>query len=382
MRWIWIVLIVIFILLFLITKIFKKQDFVNDRLRGLGLEIEENSPSNTGIGGAIKRQGLNLINPYLNLVGINVKDTTNKEQVELQGYPRDIQGNVPSIYHQNMQGIHIQYPSDTDVQVYQTVYPRNDNNNVQGYQDNNNNNVQGYQDNNNNNVQGYQDNNNNNVQGYQDNNVQGYQDNNVQGYPSNGTSYPSNGTSYPSNGTSYPSNGTSYPSNGTSYPSNNKYEVSSEYSTFDSLARKIATERELPISNEKNYRKDGTSHGEIACRKAIETITGKRFRSIRPEFLKNPETGRNLELDCFNDELMLAIEYNGYQHYTWPNVFHKTYDDFIKGVRRDKFKMDVCDKNGIFLIVVPYTTPINEIPRFISNALPKRIKKVKEYKNC
>ncbi|MNK65998.1 hypothetical protein D3C87_853100 [compost metagenome] len=334
MRWIWIVLIVIFILLFLITKIFKKQDFVNDRLRGLGLEIEENSPSNTGIGGAIKRQGLNLINPYLNLVGINVKDTTNKEQVELQGYPRDIQGNVPSIYHQNMQGIHIQYPSDTDVQVYQTVYPRNDNNNVQGYQDNNNNNVQGYQDNNNNNVQGY------------------------------------------------PSNGTSYPSNGTSYPSNNKYEVSSEYSTFDSLARKIATERELPISNEKNYRKDGTSHGEIACRKAIETITGKRFRSIRPEFLKNPETGRNLELDCFNDELMLAIEYNGYQHYTWPNVFHKTYDDFIKGVRRDKFKMDVCDKNGIFLIVVPYTTPINEIPRFISNALPKRIKKVKEYKNC
>lgn len=52
--------------------------------------------------------------------------------------------------------------------------------------------------------------------------------------------------------------------------------------------------------------------GEKRTREIIERITGRKFPSVRPNFLKNPKTGRNLELDMYNDSLKLAIEYNGF----------------------------------------------------------------------
>jgi hypothetical protein len=43
----------------------------------------------------------------------------------------------------------------------------------------------------------------------------------------------------------------------------------------------------------------------------LEILTGYRFKSVRPGWLENPLTGRNLELDCYNEYLKLALEYNG-----------------------------------------------------------------------
>jgi hypothetical protein len=51
------------------------------------------------------------------------------------------------------------------------------------------------------------------------------------------------------------------------------------------------------------------------CHIILEILTGRQFMSVRPYWLKNPETGRNLELDCYNEEYRLALEYNGVQHY-------------------------------------------------------------------
>ena len=118
------------------------------------------------------------------------------------------------------------------------------------------------------------------------------------------------------------------------------------------------------------------SKGEKLYKQAIEEITGKPFFCVRPDFLKNPETGRNLEIDIYNDELRMGIEYSGKSHYVFPNSFHKSYDDFINQVRRDQFKVDMCDVNGVYLITVPYNVPLNleEIKKYITYYLPENVR--------
>ena len=115
------------------------------------------------------------------------------------------------------------------------------------------------------------------------------------------------------------------------------------------------------------------SKGEKLCKQALEEIYGKPFYCVRPDFLKNPETGRNLELDLFNAELGVACEFNGKSHYSYPNSYHKTYEDFINAVRRDQFKVDVCDTNNVYLISVPYNVPLTleAIKKYITYYLPE-----------
>lgn|SRR3990167_1604048 len=124
------------------------------------------------------------------------------------------------------------------------------------------------------------------------------------------------------------------------------------------------------------------SIGERICRKTLEEIYHVPFPSTRPNFLKNPETGRNLELDCYNENLKLACEYSGIQHYVWPNFTGQSYDEFVKQIRRDMFKVEVCDKNGIYLITVPYNVRHQDIPEFIKYYLPESVVKRNHLKEC
>lgn len=108
------------------------------------------------------------------------------------------------------------------------------------------------------------------------------------------------------------------------------------------------------------------SKGEIECRRVIENITGKPFPKSRPDFLKNEITGgRNLELDCYNPELRLAIEYNGQQHYKYIPYFHQNKEAFYNIKYRDDMKNRLCKKYGIRLITVPYTVPISSIEKYL-----------------
>jgi hypothetical protein len=117
------------------------------------------------------------------------------------------------------------------------------------------------------------------------------------------------------------------------------------------------------------------SRGERLCCQTMTNIYGVPFTTVRPDWLKNPETGENLELDCYNDELKIAVEYNGEQHYKWPNFTRQTHQEFINQVRRDEFKMDVCDRYGVYLIVVPFNIPYENIPAYIMSHLPETIQK-------
>jgi len=96
------------------------------------------------------------------------------------------------------------------------------------------------------------------------------------------------------------------------------------------------------------------SRSEKLTREIFERIMGFKFPTVRPDFLKNAETGYNLELDGFNENLKLAFEYNGIQHYQFKKPFHKTEDDFKKQREHDEFKYKRCIEMGITLISVPY----------------------------
>jgi hypothetical protein len=153
------------------------------------------------------------------------------------------------------------------------------------------------------------------------------------------------------------------------------FSTSESYSEDETMKynKEINSPRSLSLGPYCEYKNEKKSKGEILCKKAIEEIYEKPFYCVRPNFLKNPETGRNLELDLYNDELKIAIEYSGSQHYKWPNNYHKTYDEFISQVRRDQYKINVCDANGIYLITVPYNVPneYESIKKYIEYYLPE-----------
>ena len=113
------------------------------------------------------------------------------------------------------------------------------------------------------------------------------------------------------------------------------------------------------------------SEGELECRRVLEQIFGRRFPNIRPNFLRNEVTGNihNLELDCYNSELKLAVEYNGKQHYQYLPYFHKSKAVFQNQLYRDYMKKNKCKENGVCLINVPYTVKNCDIKNFLIKKL-------------
>ena len=113
-----------------------------------------------------------------------------------------------------------------------------------------------------------------------------------------------------------------------------------------------------------------TSKGEAECKRCMESITGRPFEKSRPDFMFNPVTKENLELDLFNYDLKIAVEYNGKQHYVYNKFMHNnSKEKFHAQQYRDRIKKDACKKLGIFLIEVPYTVKIEDIHNFLYNEL-------------
>lgn len=121
----------------------------------------------------------------------------------------------------------------------------------------------------------------------------------------------------------------------------------------------------------KQLKYNGKKKGENMCRKIFEDIFAVPFNSIRPDFLKNPITKRNLELDGYNSTLNLAFERNGEQHYKYTPMFHRKEGDLQMQQERDIMKKELCEKNKIILITIPYTIKPKNIKSYILNELRK-----------
>ncbi len=86
----------------------------------------------------------------------------------------------------------------------------------------------------------------------------------------------------------------------------------------------------------------------------LEELLGVAFKKTK--VYKNvPKEVRYFEFDGFNKALNLAVEYQGIQHYQYPNWFHKTQTEFDLALNRDRLKREYCKNNNILLLEVPYT---------------------------
>jgi hypothetical protein len=101
--------------------------------------------------------------------------------------------------------------------------------------------------------------------------------------------------------------------------------------------------------------------GERICREYFEQIFKKPFPSCFPKWLKG------LQLDGYNEELGIAFEHQGRQHYNIGTFYSKTQDTFKILQKRDNKKIKLCKQNNIKLFIIP------EIPRLTSI---KDIKKI------
>lgn len=107
---------------------------------------------------------------------------------------------------------------------------------------------------------------------------------------------------------------------------------------------------------------DGTA--ERVCRQFFEILFNKKFKKFYPNWLKS-QYGNKMHLDGYNQELKIAFEYQGSQHYKFTPYFHKIKEQFKKIQEYDQLKEDLCKKYGVTLIKIPYTVKFKDMEDFI-----------------
>jgi len=101
----------------------------------------------------------------------------------------------------------------------------------------------------------------------------------------------------------------------------------------------------------------------------MEYLFDVPFIRTTPQCFKDNNT--KLILDGYNDNIKIAFEYNGLQHYQHVKIFHKNKSDYYGQIVRDCEKMMLCDKYNINLIIIPYYVKHNEIFNFIKSECKK-----------
>lgn len=137
------------------------------------------------------------------------------------------------------------------------------------------------------------------------------------------------------------------------------------------------------ITSEKVYKKKPKKAPRInkheeRCREIFEEIFDTRFKSVRPDWLRNPVTKKNLELDGFAPNIStkigkgLAFEYDGAQHSVYNKHFHRSGpDEFIYQVKKDSWKDVKCKEKGVLLIRIPHFVAFQDLERYIKQKLTR-----------
>lgn len=93
---------------------------------------------------------------------------------------------------------------------------------------------------------------------------------------------------------------------------------------------------------------------ELSCRALGNLLQAPIINNAKLEELRNPDTGRKLELDCWCEQYRVSVEFDGLQHSQFVPGLQKTYDNYLKQVKNDRMKDALCMQHGIKLLRVPY----------------------------
>jgi hypothetical protein len=96
----------------------------------------------------------------------------------------------------------------------------------------------------------------------------------------------------------------------------------------------------------------------------LNILFEKSFKTRRPKWLNH------LELDCYNEELNLAVEYNGEQHYKYIPFYHKNnINEYKEQIKKDKLKIKLYQEYNVNLIIIPYTVHNSDIHLYLTEKL-------------
>jgi hypothetical protein len=108
--------------------------------------------------------------------------------------------------------------------------------------------------------------------------------------------------------------------------------------------------------------------GERICRAFFEQLFHSSFPKVYPPWLMGNK-GRRLELDGYSEDLNLAFEHQGLQHYKRVKYFHQT-RALSEQKTIDEYKDRICSEHGVVLIPVPQIPtllPIDQVAEYIKS---------------
>jgi hypothetical protein len=106
---------------------------------------------------------------------------------------------------------------------------------------------------------------------------------------------------------------------------------------------------------------------EYKCKELLEQKFRFGFKKTRFYYDKNNKH-KFFEFDGYNAENKVAFEYQGIQHYVYPNFFHKTLEIHENAKQRDLDKINYVKENNIKLIIIPYTEN-NNLEEYINKQI-------------
>ncbi len=106
--------------------------------------------------------------------------------------------------------------------------------------------------------------------------------------------------------------------------------------------------------------------GERLCRAAAELLFGVPFRKVKLKGLRGTRGGY-LELDAFNEDLRLAIEHHGVQHFEPVGIWGGS-EQLKRQQEHDRLRREYCRERGIVFIEIRelgVITPIEGLKDYI-----------------
>lgn len=104
-------------------------------------------------------------------------------------------------------------------------------------------------------------------------------------------------------------------------------------------------------------RRENASNLHIQARELLHSLFP--FYTISEELLL-PGIETKLYLDLYIQQLRLAVEANGCQHYNYNHHFFASAKDFRRAQQRDRLKREWCELNNIDLVELPYNESIDQ----------------------